>query len=547
MAQDECSGAYPYLSVLLTVQAAAFGLQLVALGQRKGRGFFPLQLGAAILGGLLLAVFGGLLDYYGALDLTQLRALDPTANPGGVQFRLQSFFGHSGWFAEYLTLAVPFVLVLLALPFGYGVRVALVLAVLLLGEWALILTFQRGGWVSYPVTLAAVWGSIYVGRKLERGEHDVLMALRSSLLKVAISLPLTVAFSFLLIFGLTRLGLSSPTAAAGLSSYVERFQDIQKASDRTDFMRAGWLIGTHHPFLGAGSESFCSAFEEDFVSPEGRFAGLLNLPLHGSAHNVYFQTFAGKGVGGVTLLLLILLQLLIPTARAVVRDAERTFPQRLVLLCGFCFAAAFLVYGMVQEIFYVQSLQILFFAVLSAVALVPTERGPLTPRQLRQLTLWIGALFVGHLLWESRVLDFASAPRLPHSYGCSGEERDDDGQPFRWCSTAAGQALPVEWEDGQRVIKVEVRIEPEPFNPYGTTLQLRSGSDELAKVALLKFATTETLTFVLPEKMVDRIVTDGSGRERIFITLRSDAWFIPQLNNPEIHDLRLLSYRLYLR
>ncbi len=546
LTQSEASEGYPILSVCLTTHAAAFGLLILALGRvewkrsRFSADHFPLYLSAAVLSGFVISVLAGLLDYYGVLHLGELRALDPTANPGGVQFRLQSFFGHSGWFAEYLTLSVPFVLVLLALPVRYGIRVALVLAVLLLGEWALILTFQRGGWVSYPITLCAVWGAIYVGRKLERGEHDVAGAIRASAVKVAVSLPLTIALSFLFIFGLSRLGVNSPTDGAGLNSYIERFQDIQKASDRTEFMRAGWLIGSLHPILGAGSESFFTAYEREFVDPAGRFAGRIDLPLHGSAHNVYFQTFAGKGAVGLGMLLLILYYLAVPPARAVVKDHERSFQQRLVLLCSVCFSSAFVVYGMVQEIFYVQALQLLFFAVLSGVALIPGAHGVLAPRQMRGLAVAIGIAFVAHLGWEQW-----HASGLPAAFGCYGEERDEAGKAFRWCSPLAGEAVPIEWEGGQRVVRLTIRLQSRFHNPYGMVFEVLSAGEQMAKLAVVKVGEPVSYTLPLSDSVANRVYTDGSGRELVFLTLRSDTWFVPVVLDPLTADTRLLSYRYY--
>ena len=544
--QDEAALSYPVLSVFLTIHAATFALQLVELGRKSEK--FALQLSVGVLCGVLLAIVTGLLDYYGVLSLAWLRDLDPTANPGGVQFRLQSFFGHSGWFAEYLTLAVPFVLVLLALRIPYLPRVAAVLVVLLLGEWALILTFQRGGWVSYPVTLCAVWGAIYVGRRLELGERDVLKALRSSMIKVAISLPLTVALSFLVIMALSKMDADAPTRSAGLGAYVERFQDIQKTSDRTEFMYAGWLIGSLHPFLGAGSESFCSAFEREFMSPQGHFFGQIDLPLHGSAHNVYFQTFAGKGVAGVAILLVILVQLMLPSARAVLTDGDRSFADRLVLLCGACFAAAFLVYGMVQEIFYVQVLQLLFFSVLGAVSLVPGAHRAL-PRSL-ELTFFrfVGFMFFGHLLWEWRLLGVPIGPeRPPQGYGCFAEEVDNEGRRFRWCTPRALQALPVEREGGERVLKIPVRLESMVHNPFGMLLEVSVGDESLAQVSVSLTRKPELLVLPIPDRNLSRIFTDGSGRERLLVSIRSNTWFVPMLLSPDAQDDRVLSYRLYSR
>ena len=190
------------------------------------------------MAGLAITLTAGLLDYYGAVDLRWLRRLDPVVNPGDIQFRLQSFFAHSGWLAEYVTLCAPYTLVILTLRVRFFARAAAIIALLLAGEIVLILSFQRGGWISYPLTLFAVWAAIYVTRRIESGETQILSAFRRSLWKVLVSLPLTVALSLTTLWALQRAGWFQSAAGFDLRSYVARAKEITRASDRSDFIRA---------------------------------------------------------------------------------------------------------------------------------------------------------------------------------------------------------------------------------------------------------------------------------------------------------------------
>lgn len=327
---------YSYVSVYLTLLAYALGLNIFWLCRENSTHRTSRVFLSAIGLGLLASGIIGLLDYYHLSDLRWFRPLDPIVNPGYQQFRLQSFFAHSGWYAEYVTLAMPTCLVLLALNAPFWLRVVTVILGLALGEFILILTYQRGGWISYPVTLFAVWAAIYVVRCLEQHRIDVASALRRSLGKILVSLPLTVIVSLALVTGIQ----GKESIESALSPYISRFKDIQRTGDRTDFFFAGLLIGSKHPILGGGADSFAWQFDREFESPQGSFFSRYVLPLHGSAHNVFAQTFSGKGIAGLISLLAIP-YLLIRGCRRIISDNAQPISSKLVALSGGCLRVPF--------------------------------------------------------------------------------------------------------------------------------------------------------------------------------------------------------------
>lgn len=435
---NEHSLLYSYVAVFLTFLSYSVALHAFRLCSADDGRTSRLFLGAIGVG-LLTSFALGILDYYSFIDLRPFRELDPIVNPGNRQFRLQSLFAHSGWYAEYVTLTIPTCLLLLTIRASFWVRASLIVGALALGEFVLILTYQRGGWLSYPLTLFAVWAAIYVVRLLERQEIDVVSALKKSVGKVVISLPLTIVASLLLVAAIQGRDSFEDT----LSPYVSRFRDIQKTGDRTEFLFAGLLIGSRHPVLGGGSDSFAWQFEREFESPTGAFPGKYTLPLHGSAHNVFAQTFSGKGAVGL-LSLLALPILLIGGCLSTIKDPRSSVSSKLVTLTGACFAAAFLVYGNVQEVFYVQSLQYLFFVMIAVVAAVtPHHARPTLRRILTSPALYMGILAL-HLIWEfvlpGPTRDFY---RYERAFGCFATERTPSGTPYRWCSEHVRVALPV--------------------------------------------------------------------------------------------------------
>ncbi len=530
---------YAILSAFLTFVSIAFAWLLVhRIGGAPNR---ALQYGAAILAGLLLSLAAGIADYYNFIDLRGVRGLDPMVNPGNAQFRLQSFFGHSGWYAEYVTMTVPFVLLILLQRTSFWSRVLQMLAVLLAGEFALILTFQRGGWVSYPLTLFAIWAAIYVVRRLERGEEKVLPAVRGSLLKVLVSVPLTVVFSVLLInFGM-KSGSFSGDVKVPSQHYVNRLEDISRTSDRTDFMVAAYRIASLHPFFGAGSESFGYQFHKEFERADGHYPGEFNLPLHGTAHSLYFQVLSGKGVFGLLILVALMFHMLVPPLGEVVKD-RRTVREKIQLLVVACFACSFLIYGVVQEIFYIHSLQVLFFAVVGIASVLLAERSasPAEERLLwRTLLLVLGL----HLLWEKVVFSQIDSDYLDKSgvYGCFVTERSGDGRDYTWCAPHARLLLPVK-EDAA-----------------GTFVTLNLGMDFLregmASASLtVRVNGTERVRELLPglkEKSIRVPLSNGdpsvvvSGNRLVAVDLETDSWFVPAFVFKTGNDYRLLSLKVY--
>jgi hypothetical protein len=523
--QNEHTILYSYLSVYLTCLSFFIGLVIFRLCRERPdtARFFLSAIGCGLLGACTI----GLFDYYGLISLSSFRPLDPVVNPGGVQFRLQSLFAHSGWFAEYVTLAIPTCLLWLILPAPFWLRTILIVLTVLLGEFVLILTYQRGGWLSYPLTLVAIWAAIYVVRRLETDSVDVWDALRRSALKVIISVPLTLAVSISLLLALQQSG-TSLTASETVGRYTERLRDIGRTGDRTAFVAAGFLLGSRHPILGGGSESFAWRFDREVVDPGGAFAGRFDLPLHGSAHNVYAQTFAGKGVLGLLALVSIPL-LLIGGALNSIRDHRTLIETKLIALIGACFGCAFLIYGNVQEIFYVQVLQYLFFAV---VAVVAANNPPQARRkdQAKAIVLIITLGFSGHLVWEYVTPGYTRTfAREPREFGCFPEEGDGK-EPFRWCSQHA-------------VIKI-----PRPVDgtDHGLVFTAGSSRQDIILSNVNDGSTLESVSLKAGEKKLVRLphTLFAAAPSEVYLRLDATTSFVPALTPSGSTDRRRLAYRL---
>ena len=353
----------------------------------------------AILGGVVATLAAGLLDYYAVIDLRSLRPLEDWVNPNNVQQRLQSFFGHSAWCAQYLTVAIPSALVLLTLPMARGIQISLLVGLLVVGEFVLILTFQRGGWVSYPLTLTVIWFSIHVLRP-ERGASGVLNLLKASIGKIALSVPLTLLVSmtaFTLITG------EFP------SKYVDRFKAIGSVGERTMYIPVALKLFWQHPLFGGGVDSFAYRYVTDFLIPGGPYAGDPKplAQFYNNAHSAYLRTLTGQGILGLLALIATLSSAILGALRLIQKDFKTdlgspplAYRSQIIAMVTLCAAMAFAIYGLVDDYFYVPALEILFFFFLGlAVREVPWPFS-LGPLGQKRLLLGIFGLFLSHLLLE---------------------------------------------------------------------------------------------------------------------------------------------------
>jgi O-antigen ligase len=539
----------PENSVVYAISSAFMAASAVALAQAIGvvLGRQLALLFKSLLCGLLLTLGVGLCDYYGVISLLSLRALDPVVNPGNFQFRMQSFFGHSGWFAEFLTLSIPFSLVILSFKrLSYWQRVLSIIVLLVLGEYCLLLSYQRGGWLSYPFTLLIVWFAIYVFSSFEKGRFvegvdsptfSMRRALRASFSKVAISLPLTIAVTLFSISFILGESIFNTQEGSYTDQYVQRFKSMTKASDRLEFVEAGYKLGTLHPFLGGGVESFAYRYEKEFVRESGAFFKANAHPLHGSAHNVYAQIFAGTGLVGLILFLMALWRFGAGAFRLALYDEEVSQEHRLLLLSGVCFVFAVAVYGMVQEVFYIHSLRLLVFIVLGVMPFLAPVAFRVRRRAAVASLCFIFLMTVFHLLWVLR----GSFDNYPSDFGCYGVEFGDKSSSYRWCRPKARRWLSLVGAAKDRVaIDVEVpRIEGgKPFD----LLRLEIGGDLLVE-HVMRAGDRWQEEVIVPSQLRGRAL-DG----RIPVEFFFGSSFVPALDNMtsgSAKDYRLLSFKLY--
>lgn len=344
----------------------------------------------ALAAGLLLASVAGLADYFGLASLEFWRGQNTEILVFGYH-RLQSFFWHSGWFAEYLAAAAPIVMVgalyggLRPLnadgpaPTGAFQRARYWwLGVALLGVTQLF-TYQRGGWIA----LAAGWGVVFamwLAGEAPRRRGKALKAMAGAGL-----------------VALATVGLS----ALAIPALRDRLKHIVSAGDRLLIWRSAIGLGRAHPISGVGIGNYAYQYK-GFYQPDHPYFFLET----GTAHNTILHIFAERGwiLAAVYVAIIVsAIHLILKSWRketAFIKQAGSTnltssastpdiVRGESILLMGAIIAL--LVYGVVQYVHFIRVVDLIFWIVLGTAAgqaTMPNGAGSTPLAARRRYTSW---------------------------------------------------------------------------------------------------------------------------------------------------------------
>jgi hypothetical protein len=354
----------------------------------------PLALGVSA--GLSVLVLLGLAEHAGFVDLDGYRTV-------AVEGRLQALFSNSGWFGEYVTLALPIGLAPLLASRPWARRAGYALLVLALA--ALALSQQRAAWLTVLVQCALVAAFLAPNRWREPRTRRVVLALATT---TAVTVGLV---------GAMRPGLV--TGLAGRWTNPDLFQrpHLWGAAAGLWLERplAGWGIGTFEPVLeqrGAVTEVAQTA--------------------QGEAHSTVLHLAAERGLAG-----LFALALLIVAAARSTREALRRDPDRPMALGRALALVGAATYGLFQYLWYLPAVALLLWLVLGVGQPAPERGGE---RLVRRGAVLVAGLAAVLAAW--RVL--AGVPPAPvpddRSYGFDRPEQTDAGT-FQWTQGHAARQL----------------------------------------------------------------------------------------------------------
>ncbi len=460
---------YPVSKVLLLWQSL---LVLLILGHFPTRWRpAPVLWLSAILTGFLLTAIAGLLDHYTLIDLSSMRPVYGGIAPSGYHLRLQSFFGHPAWFAMYATMAIPSVLVLLRSPLSRTLQVIVIVAILVLGEYVLILTFSRGSWISYLFTLISIWLSFTLLRPGSEGARgwDVL---KRAMGKIMLSLPISIGISMVTI---SLIGNDS------YLRYLDRAKQIANVSERTAYVAPSLTLLAEHPILGGGHDSFSYRYALDYILPSGPHWSP-NSPLantYNNAHNTYLQLLTGRGVFGIISWLAFIAMVIWTPLMVIRRDFEQATlspdtgsaaKEKIFTLFTLCSVIPFVLYGLFDDVFYTPSLTALLFTLMGLS--IHFEGSPIrfSARSQRIAGWMLLAVFLAHVTWEyGYPAPTRTALEVVDHEGCYPPDPLPNGQPgpSYWCSDRFQIALPATpFMEGRFAFQQVVPVsKPNPTEP----------------------------------------------------------------------------------
>ena len=353
---------YPIPAITRLILYVVLAVQLASLDSQTDA-YKSVFLG--LFSGGVFCAFLGLLDFYGIISVEWYRVI--TRTPGV----LHSTFGNRGHFAEYILTVVPFVLIGFMSEKKRVWMQVLLFGSLIICEIALILAGARAGWVSYPLILFICWLFFYFSKE---GRIESFHFKWKDLIKVAISVPITILISFFLIFQVFMplsdylkargdgKGITAKTTATTQYMKNQAFRLIDPGKrGRLYTWSEGYYVGKEAPVYGMGYESFCRHAHILADVPESdlsKFYQEKGKSIHLTSHGIFFQLFASGGIVGVLLWLLIVAYTIMILLFDVIRN------KRLLGIPVIISIISFHAYGVFQSMQYIPMVWSLIFICL---------------------------------------------------------------------------------------------------------------------------------------------------------------------------------------
>lgn len=239
---------------------------------------------------------------------------------------------------------------------------------LVICEVVLILSGARAGWVSYPLVLFICWLFFYFTKDggIKRSQFKWW-----NLIKVAVSVPVTIAISLLIVFQIVLPlsdALRDKTDVKGkgkdlavTTGYLKKKAATMitaSASSRPMRWKQGFNVGRENPVFGMGYESF--RWHADILPGiEGSYCNRnVTSSFADTPHCIFYQLFVSGGIVGLCLWLLIVGYALMILIIDLVRN------KRLLNIPVVISIISFHMYGIFQSMQYIPMIWSLIFLCL---------------------------------------------------------------------------------------------------------------------------------------------------------------------------------------
>jgi len=324
---------YSFAAFVRGVLFCFFIILISCHGQAKGI-YHIIFIG--VLSGALWSSFVGICEFYNLVDLNWFR------NTSGRGLRLQSVFANSGWFAEYLAVTIPYVLLGFISPKLKSAHKICLFGLLIVSEIALILTYSRTGWLLYPLVLLVCWIFFYIATQAHQGKISWTQIYRV-ILKVMVSIPITIIVSYILIFIVFDSVKSVDVTVE--KKFEKRIKKLTTPISRKVIWNETFMLIKEKPFFGFGYESF--KYHNKLQKNRSK--------QWDTPHNFYLQLLVSGGIAGLSLWgLLIFASIYLLIADLVKNKAYFNIAVIISMV-------AFHIYGLAQSMQYIPMIWLLIF------------------------------------------------------------------------------------------------------------------------------------------------------------------------------------------
>ncbi len=398
---------------------------------------------AGCAGSVLIACLLGLLSQYGIISLVWYR---PEFIDGTGVDRLHSVFGNPGWFAEYILVCTPFVLLLFCQKTWKKFRRFIFFSTFILIGASLLLTGSRTSWLIFPLVAFYCWVIFLLSYRDKEVAISWTELTRRCMQVSGGGLVVCLLVGSVLVGGGLDRSTENPGQSLTREQYiVQRIRNITNPTVRTRLWQESFVLVSESPVFGLGYESYRWHQEVMSSVPASRFVQQRQTSNHwDTAHNFYIQLVAGNGIAG----LLVWLFLTTYVAFLLCRDAlANRNVQSFALLCSLL---TFHLYGFTQSMQYIASIYFLVFLVIGYAMRLESKRKLPAMKRIGKYGV-IAALLVavsGGFVYSTNLQSHKLAERygLPH-YGVERQDtqykgfykKEDWGKDgfYRWSGRAA--------------------------------------------------------------------------------------------------------------
>jgi len=312
--------------------------------------------------GCAFSVFAAcLLGVLNQFEIISLACYRPKFLDASGVDRLHSVFGNPGWFAEYVLICTPFVLLLFGRKSGLRARLLMLTAGLVFIGMSLLLTGSRTSWLLFPLAMFFCYVVLLLLYSVRNGQAITWKGIWHSCMQVGLGGLLLCLIGGAVFWMVDR--ISSSHIDDGSLSRVEytlqRIRNITVPEERGKVWPESLAMVSESPVYGLGYESYRWHHGVMSTVPDSRFARQRRTTVNwDTAHNFYIQLAVSNGVVG----LIVWLGLAGYVALVLLQDglANRNV-QSFVLLGSL---GLFHLYGLTQSMQYVASIWFFMFTII---------------------------------------------------------------------------------------------------------------------------------------------------------------------------------------